>query len=347
MRWLISAAEFALGLIILGTVLASVARTVLIPRNRSSRLVRGALRVALTAARVAVRPRCRDGGRPRFVDLVGPIAMLAVLLGWLIALLAGFVLLAVSVGGVRADVDAIAGLFLRAGAAQGSRLGQAAAVASWAAAGAVIACFAGYLATVAAAHGRRERAVRRLASQAVRPPDVDDLLAAYLRDGARTIDPLLTEWDLWFSDIRTTHSAYPVLVNLPRNGDLCWLEAMVIALDTAALVDALAPRTALPHARALLRSGTACLGELASQLRVAVPAPLVSLQGREESDFPDTVKTALRAGLTAERDEQEAWLAFQGWRQAYAPHASAIAAHLLCYCPPTEKAEASGRSDVQ
>ena len=75
--------------------------------------------------------------------------------------------------------------------------------------------------------------------------------------------------------------------------------------------------------------------------------PLVSLQGREECDFPDTIKTALQAGLTAERDERAAWLAFQDWRQAYAPHASAIAAHLLCYCPPDETVEASGRSNVR
>jgi hypothetical protein len=342
---LIATGEFAFAVIILATVATSVARTILIPRNRSSRMMRCALRAALAAARVAVRPGRRDGGHPRLVDLVGPIAMLGVLLGWLVGLVSGSVLLAVSVGGVRPNADAIAGLFLRAGAEQGSRPGQAVAVGTWAAAGTVIACIAGYLSTVAAAYGRRERAVRRLASQAVRPPDAEDLLAAYLRDGG--IDPLLTEWDLWFSDIRTTHSAYPVLVTLPRNGDLCWLEAMVIALDTAALVDALAPSAAHPHAKALLRSGTACLGELATQLRVPVPAPLVSLQGREESDFPDTVNTALKTGLTAERTEQEAWLAFQDWRQAYAPHASAIAAHLLCYCPPHERVESSGRSNVR
>jgi len=345
---LIATTEFALGWVVLGTVIGSVARTVLVPRNRSSRLVHRTLRVTLATARVAVRPGRGESGRPRAVDMVGPIAMLAVLLGWLIGLVNGFVLLAVSTGGVRADPGAIIGLFLRTDIGRSNLLGQFVAVLTWATASVVVVCFAGYLVTVAAAYGRRERTVRRLASQAVRPPDAEDLLARYLRGGSgRHIDPLLTEWDEWFSDIRTTHSAYPVLVNLPRNGNLCWLEAMVIALDTAALVDAIAPSAAMPYARALLRSGTACLDELAGQLRVAVPAPPVSLHGREESDFPDTVKTAVQAGLAAERDEQAAWLAFQAWRQAYAPHASAIAAHLLCYCPPQETAGASGRSNVE
>jgi hypothetical protein len=346
-RWLISAAEFVLGLVILATVVASVARTALVPGGRSSRMVRGSLRLALGTGRLAVRIGGCERVRPRAADMIGPAALLVVLLGWLFGLLNGFVLLAVSVGGVRTNVDALAGQFLRTGPEQASRLGQAVVVGSWAAMGTAIACFAGYLSTIAAAYGRRERGVRRLASQAVRPPDAESMLAGYLRAGPRGIDPLLAEWDRWFSDVRTTHSAYPVLITLPASGSLCWLQAMVIALDTAALVDALMPTTASPAARGLLRSGTACLHELADRLRVPVRTPVVSLQGREESDFPDTVKTALRAGLTVERDEQHAWRAFQSWRQAYAPHASAIAAHLLCYCPPAETATAAGRSHVR
>jgi hypothetical protein len=344
---LIAGAELVLGLIILGAALTSVARTVVVPRNRSSRLMRFALRTTLAAARAVMRPGSCEGGRPRYVDLVGPLALAAVLLVWVAGLVSGFALVAVAVGGVRADVDAVAGLLLRTRPEQAGPLGAAVAVLAWGAVGATVACFAGYLATVCAAYGRRERSVRRIASQAASPPEAEDLLAVHLRDGSCTIGPLLAEWDRWFNDVRTTHSAYPVLVNLPRNSDLCWLEAMVIALDTAALVDALAPSAALPYARALLRSGTACLRELAGQLRVSVPAPLVSLQGREENDFPDTVNRALMAGLPAERAEQEAWRTFQDWRQAYAPHASAIAVHLLCYCPPHETVDASGRSNVK
>lgn len=341
-----AAVEFLLGTALITAVAGSVARTVLVPRDRSSRLVRGALRISLASARIAAKPGCRDGGKPRLIDLVGPAGMFAVLLAWLAGLLVGFGLLAAAAGSARGSANPLVALLLPVAAAQGGAIGQAAAIAFWLSAVAVLACFASHLGTVAAAYGRRERTVRRMATQAVRPPDAEDLIAAHLHGGAHTVDPLLLEWDRWFSDLRASHSAYPVLANLPRNGNLCWLEATVIALDTAALVDAIAPSRAVPAARALLRSGTACLAELADHLGVAVPKSQVSLQGREEYDFFDTVNRAVAAGLPAERDEHRAWAVFQDWRQAYAPHASAIAAHLLCYCPPPEPVDVPRRSDV-
>jgi hypothetical protein len=344
---LIAAVELLVGSAMLAAVGGSLARTVLIPRDRSSRLVRGALRAALAAARLAARPGCRDGARPSLVDLVGPVGLLGVLLAWLTGLLAGFGLLAAAAGPARGSANPLVALLLPVAAGRGGAVAQAAALGFWLAAGAVVVVFGAHVGTLAAAYGRRERTVRRLAAQALRPPDAEDLLAAHLHAGGPGVDPLLTELGEWFSDIRASHSAYPVLANLPRNGELCWLEAMIIALDTAALVDAIAPSRALPSAHALLLSGTACLAELAERLGVLVPKPSVSLQGREEHDFIDTVNRAASAGLPPERDHQRAWAVFQGWRRAYAPHATAIAAHLLCFCPPSEPVDASRRSDVR
>jgi hypothetical protein len=346
---LISAGEFLLGTAMLAVVAGSVARTVLVPRNRSSRLVRCALHVSLAGARVAARPGCRDGGRPKLVDLVGPVGLAGALLCWLVGLLAGFGLLSAAAGSARGSADPLVALLIPVTAVQDGAVAQAAALGFWLAATAVVIAFGAYLAVIIAAYGRRERLVRQLAAEAVRPPDAEDLIAAYLHSGSHGLDPLLAELNCWFNDIRTSHSAYPVLANLPRNGGLCWLEAMVIALDTAALVDAIAPSRAVPAARALLHSGTACLAELAGHQGVAVRKPVVSLHGREEYDFFDTVNRAVAAGLPAERDQQHAWAVFQDWRMAYAPHASAIAAHLLCYCPPPEPVDAtdaSRRSDV-
>src|SRR5689334_22746318 len=98
---LIAAGEFLLGSALLAVVAGSVARTVLVPRDRSSGLVRRALRVSLAGARVAARPGCRDGGRPRLVDLVGPVGLAGALSCWLAGLLAGFGLLSAAAGGAR------------------------------------------------------------------------------------------------------------------------------------------------------------------------------------------------------------------------------------------------------
>ena len=76
--------------------------------------------------------------------------------------------------------------------------------------------------------------------------------------------------------------------------------------------------------RWLLRAGSSCVRRLAEQIGVTPPAVPVSLQGREERGFDDSVGLVLDAGLAEERDRQEAWSAFQELRGRYAPYAAAI-----------------------
>jgi len=337
MRWLIGPIELLFAAVVLGGLATSLARTVVVPRDRSSRLMRAALRTALTGARSLPPPRLSRSQRPALLDLVLPISLFVTLAGWLAGLAAGFVLLGLAVG-VPADAGDLAGMLLLEQRARIDMAGRAVGLAAWASAGLVIALWAAYLPVVAAAYGRRERLVRRLSSQALLPPDAENLLIAYVPGGfGLSFNGLLAEWDAWFNDVRTSHSAYPALVAAPPAGRLCWLKAMVIMLDAAAVVDAIAPTRAVPYARALLQSGTACLSELAEQIRVTVPAMEVSLQGREEYDFPMTVERALKAGLPAERDPHRAREVFQSWRRRYAPHVSAIATYLRYDHPPIDR----------
>jgi len=86
--------ELLFAAVVLGGLATSLARTVVVPRDRSSRLMRAALRTALTGARSLPPPRLSPSQRPALLDLVLPISLFVTLAGWLAGLAAGFVLLA-------------------------------------------------------------------------------------------------------------------------------------------------------------------------------------------------------------------------------------------------------------
>jgi hypothetical protein len=98
----------------------------------------------------------------------------------------------------------------------------------------------------------------------------------------------------------------------------------VVVLDAAALVEALAPGWAPLHARVLLDVGSHCMQCLATQAGIVLPRVRVSLHGREERGFGDTMQLAIDSGLPAERDIDHAWTTFQEIRVSYAPYAVQI-----------------------
>jgi hypothetical protein len=103
----------------------------------------------------------------------------------------------------------------------------------------------------------------------------------------------------------------------------------VLVLDAAALTEAVAPAWAPPGVRAVLDVACDCLPELLHQIGVDLPRTSISLQGREERGFEQTVRVAVVAGLPRQRDYAEAWAEFQHWRTRYAPYVAAIRTSLL------------------
>ncbi|MEV6865318.1 hypothetical protein AB0M44_30460 [Streptosporangium subroseum] len=281
-------------------VWASALLTVFTPRGRPSRLVRGILRMYASSI-VAIAGRLPQSVREPLLDMCAPLTVFTVAAIWFGASSGGFVLLAETP--------------LRE--------------AEWASRGLLLAAFTTYLIRFTDAYGRRERMVARLAVLACRPGDADNLLASFLRTGSRDhLDTLFVEWTGWMTDVESSHTAHPPLTFRRPVGDLDWLKAAVIVLDVAAVTEALAPSWAPAHTRALLDTGTRCMQRLAAELCIRLPPVTVSLQGREERNFSDTLRLASEAGLPAERDPQAAWVVFQDLRTGYAPHAYAIETRL-------------------
>lgn len=314
-----------LGVALLVLLWLSVLRTVFVPRRTSSRVARTTVWLVTTASGALARVLPRKSSE-RVMDLCAPVAMLLIGTWWLAVQALAFVLLAIGIADVPFRAHSmVAFVELRLPDASG-----ALAIVGYISTMLLVGAFVTHLIRFTDAYSRRERLVTQLAGTASRPADADQVVADYLRVGSRErLDAFFAEWTTWLGDVEATHLGYPALPYYRSVDELSWLGAAVIVLDAAALTNAMAPEWAPPHATTLINSGSACFGRMAERIGIAVPVATVSLQGREECGFDDTVRLAIEAGLPRQRDRRTAWLAFQGMRTGYAPHVAMICEHLL------------------
>jgi hypothetical protein len=311
------------GVVLLVLVWLSVLRTTLIPRRTSSRIARWtAVGTAALVTRFAGRlpVRLRDAA----MEFCAPVSLLVMVVGWLAGLTIGFGLLGLAFG-VAFDPNELARFFTLD---MGGGPGAIAILGAGSALFVLILCGV-YLGQLVDAYHRRERMIIRSASRVRVVTDADKLLADHLRTGSRdSLDTFFARWADWLADIYQSHSSYPALVFHRSAGRLCWAKAALIVMDAAALVEAVAPTWAPLHTRVLLDVGSSCLQHLARHIGIVIPMMTVSLQGREERAFGDTMRLATDSGLPAERDLNCARAEFQEIRVRYAPYAVLIGARL-------------------
>jgi hypothetical protein len=252
-----------------------------------------------------------------------PVAMFLMAIGWLVSLALGFLLVRVTVDPLTFDPGAIFAF---------DTSGTSSAL-SWAAVAAtllVLSLLAAYLVQFMAAYHRREAMITRSATQVRVVTDAEQLLGDHLRTGSRDgLDRFFGQWADWMADLHESHLNYPGLVYHRSVGRMCWAKTAMITMDAAALVEAIAPSWAPVNATVLLDVGSACLQDLAIRIGIDLPVLPVSLHGREERSFTDTVRPVTESGLPTECDIDHARTAFQQIRARYAPYAVLIGARLL------------------
>lgn len=312
-----------LGAVLVALSWLNVSRTVFSPSAAPLRLNHWVTRAVATAVGV-LADRLPESQRSRLLAQSGPLALFALCTLWLLGSCLGFALLACAAEAAGAGWPSPSRLLALQLGAGGTLL----VVLGWVSAGLLAAVFAVHLFRVTNAYSRRELLVARLSARAKEPTDAERMLSTYVRSDSRDqLDDWFAECAGWLADIWYTHIGYPALVHFRPAGRLSWLKAAVIVLDAAALVEASAPGWSPPHARALLDTGSCCLQRLAEQLGVALPRPVISLQGREQHTFTESVNLAF-PNLPIEGARDDIWRAFQEERTRYAPYATSIAQHL-------------------
>jgi hypothetical protein len=320
-RWL----GIVLGLIVLGFTWTGVIFTLVLPRALSgpgrisiwiNRVTRG---VFLSVSRLARTYERKDA----ILAPIGPVAVLAQLVAWLLLIALAFVLMlepyADDLGHAVSEVGAA---MLTLGLARSARhTNDTIAIFAAASGFVIIALQIAYLPALYSAFNRRESLIAMLASRAGEPSWGPEILIRHQLVGiVDSLPDFYDEWEQWSADLSESHSTYPVLL-LFRSPDpwSSWVLALLSVLDAAAMHLALNPSTAPSQARLCLRMGYTALRRISSALAWTYdPDPLPDAPLRlTEQEFARAVTLVQEAGFVTERDADAAWPHFRGWRVNY------------------------------
>lgn len=319
MKWISGVA----GALLLAVVLASILRTLVVPRGLYSALVYR----LWWALRRLLRLTALRGGYPaidRAQTWLGSLILIGMLATWLGGAFAGYGLLLHSLSSLswaNSFREAGSSLFTL-GFASGQRLHLSVLDFLAAATGpVVIALQIAYLPTLYAAYNRRELEVTLLQSRAGEPAWGPEILARqWLVDTESALSQLYRAWERLAADIGESHSTYPVLVAFRSPGPYRnWMVALLAVMDAAAMQLSLAPRSAPAEARLVIRAGFTALRDIAASLRLPFdpdPAPDAPIR-LTFAEFEAAVTTVEAAGFPAERSARDAWPHFHGWRVNY------------------------------
>jgi hypothetical protein len=187
----------------------------------------------------------------------------------------------------------------------------------------VVAAQIGYLPTLYAAFNRRETDVTLLGARAGSPPWGPELLSRTkwgIYGDRDDLPDLYSTWERWAADVAESHSNYPVLMRFRSPQPLSsWLIGLLAVMDSAALLLAVAPSRDRLEPRLCLRMGFTALRQMASAVGIPVnedPDPDAEIQLTYEQ-FEAGVQRLLDVGFEVERTTAEAWPHFRGWRANY------------------------------
>src|SRR6516164_4336733 len=330
-RWL----GFAAGIVLLLATASSAIKTLLIPRAART-LLGSALGWLVWGAFRKVGARVEDlRQRERILASSGPAWLIALLVCWLFCLLLGFALLLwpLNYHTFPLALEEAGSSLFTLGFVRPYGAGPVGVVFLAGASGlALVALFIAYLPTLYTAFNRREIAVTTLEALAGSPPWGPELLARQALIGDVAYLPKVYErWTEWAADIAESHTNYRTLAFF-RSPDpqTSWLLGLLAVLDAAALHLALNPGTAPAEARPLLRVGYITMRKVARNLGLPVTDdphpddPIVLTR----AEFDSALDRMHRAGWVFERDPDDAWPHFHGWRVNYEAAAYALARFL-------------------
>jgi hypothetical protein len=308
---------------LLGT-LASVVRTLIVPRGMPSRLVGTTWRITRIGLRGVARPLRTYESRDSVLAWLAPLLLLTTLVMWLVGLFAAYGLILYGVSDLTFPValrEAGSSLFTLGFASTDRSELQLVDFCAAATGPVVVALQIAYLPTLYAAYNRRECEVTLLQSRAGEPAWGPELLARQgLVGTTENLAELYRDWERLAADLGESHSNYPVLLSFRSPQPYrSWIVGLIAVMDAAALHLALCPSTAPRQARLMLRMSFTALRDIARVIRVPYdPDPLPEADLRLSYDeYVAGVARIAETGFLVERTAEEAWPHFRGWRVNY------------------------------
>ena len=141
------------------------------------------------------------------------------------------------------------------------------------------------------------------------------------------LPPLYAQWERWASAVSESHANYPALIwfRSPESSR-SWLVGLVAMMDSAAMYHSASPQLTPRQARLCLSMGIRCLRSMAGALHIPFdPDPLPTTGIRlTRPEFEHGFRRLEEVHFPLERDLDESWRHFQGWRVNYEPIVDAL-----------------------
>jgi hypothetical protein len=325
---------FAAGLLLVLATGASVLETTVVPRGIRSRLTALVLRVVTFPVRVAASQVDDFEARDRLRAFAAAWYVVAILLVWLLLFLVGYALMLWPwTSGVTSALRTSGSSMFTLGFAVPHGGVPLAIVYAAALTGlVVIALQIAYLPVLYAAYNRRETLITMLEGLAGTPgwgPEI--LLRSAAVDNVEGLGGMYDRWMEWAADVSESHTAYQVLMYFRSpSARRSWVISLLSILDAAAMQLALCPVTVPAPARNLMRVGYLAFRQLAASIGHPVsddPRPDDDIELTRE-EFTTAAERVRAGGMEFEREPEDAWVHFKGWRVNYEAAAYALAASL-------------------
>ncbi len=309
----------------------SVFTSLVLPRATSSRLGRNLTRGLAGSAR-GIAPRLPTYElRDRLLSFVGPVAIVSLFAFWIGLILVGFALIVWWDTGVNfLDALGVAGSSVTTlGIVTANGAGPRTLEILGAVIGlGVVALEIAYLPALYNAFATRETEVNLLSARAGTPAWGPEILARH--HWLQTMDelpPLYADWERWASVVSESHANYPGLIwfRSPESSR-SWLVGLVAMMDSAAVYHSVSPQLTPRQARLCLSMGIRCLRSMAGALHIPFdPDPLPTTGIRlTRQEFEAGFRRLEEVHFPLERDLDESWRHFQGWRVNYEPIVDAL-----------------------
>lgn len=314
------------GIVIVLATAWNVFTALVLPRVTSSRITAGVAKViGGTARRISPRLPTYEL-RDRVLSFVGPASMVSLFGLWLLLLVVGFSLIIwwnagidyASALGIAGSSVFTLGIASAAGSGPHTLEILAAGIGLL-----VIALEIAYLPALYNAFAARETEVTLLDARGGSPAWGPEILArAYWLDTMDELPELYGDWERWAAAVSESHSNYPGLIFFRSPvSRRSWLVSLVAMMDSAALYHAVSPDQTPRQARLCLSMGIRCMRAVARALKIPFeddPLPTSELR-LTRAEFDDGLRRLVEVKFPMERDPDEAWRNFVGWRVNYEP----------------------------